>query len=182
MKHFYFLFLAFIALACHTTRQSFSEQANRSRFNNISESIYVSIVDKDTLRFTEIHFENKYASFKTAEAMYINRGIWDEVIRTSKKELPMLVWKDVKLFSTDSIPYNIITYGDKSKRMFKASMMVLNTKGQDLLTKKNQKFKDRIINWMGEKINSIEEGDFYWKYMETVDPDYKPIKFQVIEN
>jgi hypothetical protein len=94
----------------------------------------------------------------------------------------MLVWRNVKLFSSDSIPYNIITSGGETKQMFYASMMVLNHEGQDLLTKENDIFKNQMIEWMGDKINSIEEGDFYWKYMKTVDPKYQPKRFKLILN
>jgi hypothetical protein len=85
MKHFYHIILVFIGMACQTTQQSFQGQVNeRPRFENISEDEFISIVDADTIRLTTIRFENRYASFKTGEAMYINQGMWDEVIRTSK--------------------------------------------------------------------------------------------------
>lgn len=183
MKYSFLALILLALLSCKSSRNSIPKQESKtSRFENISENQFISVVETDTLKLTDIYFENEYASFKTAEAMYIHLGIWDEVIRTSKAELPMLVWNNVKLLPTDSIPYNVVTSGGKTKAMFYASMMVLNNEGEDLLTSENKVFKNQIIEWMGNKINTIQEGDFYHKYMKVLDPKYRPVRYKITIN
>lgn len=182
MKSFFpfLLILPIVACSSTQTKTSVSDLPNRvPGFKNISENEFKSIVNKDTLKFNDIYFEHTYASFKTAEAMYINFGMWDEVIRPPQAQQPMLIWDDVPLFRNDSITYKVVTSGGETNTMVYSSFMVFDQLNQDMLTEKNSVFKNKIVNWMKNEINAIEEGDFYHKYHKMLNSNYEPARLRV---
>lgn len=136
--------------------------------NIVLEPSFISIKDKDTIRINELKFTCVTAGRYSQIALYDKFGKWSSLIQT-KDEIPLLVWKDVKLFKTQDKKYTVLAHGVQN---LYTSFMVFDENMNDMLSSDSED-RDELIKYFKKLIrkNSSKKSNFCKDYNEELRPE-----------
>ncbi|WP_136437551.1 hypothetical protein R5O20_06170 [Tenacibaculum maritimum] len=181
MKGIYITIIFSIFLNCSSMRKAIKEtkcpKIYKNKFTEILNKKYVTINNKDTTKINEIRYECIYSPFYTHKMMFDKYGKWGKEIFPSDKNHPILIWNNIDLLPNGK-KYTVLTTGLENWKYIYASVMVLDEKERDALTKQNEE-KIALTNFFGELIknHNPEKKDFYEVYWKVIDPKrWKQIK------
>jgi len=173
MKFIYISIIFFIVLGCSSSQKVVIEtkcpQIYKNDFTEILNEKYETVYNKDTIAYNEIRFECVFSAFYTHKVMYDKFGKWSKVIYPSNRKHPILMWKNVDLFSNGK-KYNVLTNGIEEWKHIYASVMVFDEKNIDLLFKDSPE-KESITNYFASLIrnNKSKKKEFYNEYWDMVE-------------
>jgi len=175
IKLFTVLVLSLILSSCSSNKKVTEKRCAsivKNDFQNIIEEKSETIINQDTLFFTEVKFECVKNSFYTKKVMYDKFGKWDQEIYLKENSHPILLWNNLKLFPEDSTKFSVLANGLESSKTIYASILVFDKQNRDLLTEDN-KYKTKLITYFSEMIrnNNAKKRGFYDIYWKTVDPE-----------
>ena len=174
MKGIYITILFSIFLSCSSSQKAVKEtkcpKIYESNFTEILNEKYRAINNNDTTAINEIRFECVYSALYTHKVMYDKYGKWNKEIYPSNRNYPILMWKNIDLFSNGK-RYTILTNGLEEWKHIYASVMVLDENEDDILSEQTDE-KIAVTNLFAELIknNNPEKKDFYEVYWKMVDP------------
>lgn len=145
-----------------------------NEFRNITNDKYVAIVNKDTISITQIKYNCVFTEFLSKKVMFDKFGIWDEARYKENERHPILVWRNVQLFSNDETKYMVATTGGgEEEYKIYTSVMVFDESGKDLLAI-NSNLKNYIAKYFTKLIRNNDENknEFYSIYWKEVDPAF----------
>ena len=179
-KHFMkkpliFIVLLIIIFSCSTVRKKTEERCKSILVDNfhrvVIENFFFGVNEGDTIQLKEARYECIQSLTQSTKVMYDNFGIWDTVLYPKDETRPLFLWETVELFPKDTSEFNVFTEGTEDYQTIYTSVMVTNTKDQDLLSDSSS-YKEKPIKYFGDLIKSNDSGkrDFYEKYWMTVNP------------
>lgn len=132
----------------------------------------VTINDKDTTIINELRLHRIKSALDTKRLLFKKFGKWHQEIRTDHEIHPMLLWKDVKLFNELDKSYTIVAYGVESVLETYSSVIIFDSKNNDLLDSSNKNrnlYVDYFFKEINTGLNNKEFNDSYWEMIY----DYK---------
>ncbi|WP_046756900.1 hypothetical protein [Kordia jejudonensis] len=144
--------------------------------NSFSEYIYddfISIVNKDTLRFNEVKYKCVQSSYYIQKIMYDRFGKWHKaILQSTDANGPSLIWNNVKLLKNVDEKFTIIARGFEGEHQYRyTSMMIFDAKGKDMLAE-NAPYRFTFVELFGYYINeNYASNDFYEVYRKTFNPE-----------
>ncbi|WJS96570.1 hypothetical protein NYQ10_08930 [Flavobacterium johnsoniae] len=174
MKKNYITIIFFFFLNCSLAQKATIEEKcpkiYENKFTEILNEKYVTVNGKDTTKINEIRYECVYSAFYTHKVMYDKYGKWDKEIFPSNRNHPILVWKNIDLFSNGK-RYTILTNGLEEWGHIYASVMILDENERDILTEQTEE-KIALTNFFGEllKKHNTRKKAFYEVYWKIVNP------------
>ena len=180
LKYFYLFFLGILLICCSTTSGQLENKPYRecvrnykNDFAEVTQEKYITITNNDTLVYTQIKFKCTSSALYNLRTMYGYYGKWHESIIPKNKEKPLLIWKNIDLFSNGQ-KYDIVTFGDEITRDdVSTSVMVFDNEGKDVL-KNDEDFKIKIIEFFTDNIrnNKNRSKVYYQEYLKEFAPEY----------
>ncbi|PID71246.1 MAG: hypothetical protein CR985_00815 [Flavobacteriales bacterium] len=174
MRVIYITIIISILLSCSSSQKSVKKtkcpKIYKNKFTKILNKECIIVNDADTTKINEIRFECVYSAFHTHKVMYDKYGKWDKEIYPSNRNHPILMWKNIDIFSNGK-KYTILTNGLEEWKYIYASVMVLDKDERDILTEQTEE-KTALTNFFAELIknHNPEKKDFYEVYWKVVDP------------
>ncbi|MFP2995030.1 hypothetical protein ABN763_03925 [Spongiivirga sp. MCCC 1A20706] len=183
IKYFTIAFSAILFFGCRTKKTAYKEdyrvntfvKTNNkcpkfyyNSFSNMIKDTFLSIVEKDTFRLTEIKFECVTTAMLTQKVLFDSFGDWDAAVFPNNARHPMLVWENRILIKDDKTRYNIVAQGKESNEELYASIIVTNGLGEDQLSQVNQRnsIVDTVVALI--RANDKKKRKFYNYYWNTV--------------
>lgn len=141
----------------------------KNDYKNIILDSITSVVDGKTIYLNEVKYECTFTSFYIKKGMYDRFGKWDQEIFPEGDRHPILLWKNVSLFSDDSKPFYVAAYGDENMSTIYSSVLVSDNQNNDMLSKES-KYNAKLIDYFAEMIrsNDIKKQEFYDVYWKMV--------------
>lgn len=167
--------LIFVVLGCSSsekvTQQNKCPEIYKNDFTEIRNEKYETVYNKDTITFNEIRFECVYSSLYTKKVMFDKFGKWNKTVYPSNKKQPILIWKEVDLFSNGK-KYDVFTNGNEGRKHIYAAVMVFDESEADLLAMDSPE-RENLTNYFAALLKShdTENTDFYEIYWKMVDPE-----------
>jgi hypothetical protein len=174
MKGIYITIIFSIFLSCSSSQKVVKEtkcpKIYKNKFTEILNEKYIAVNNNDTTAINEIRFECVYSALYTHKVMYDKYGKWNKEIYPSNRNHPILMWKNIDLFSNGK-QYTILTNGLEEWKHIYASVMVLDENEKDILSEQTDD-KIAVTNLFAELIknHNPEKKDFYEVYWKIVDP------------
>jgi hypothetical protein len=165
----FFIFTSFLSSQI-VVKETKCPKIYENKFTEILNEKYIAINNNDTTTINEIRFECVYSSFLTHKVMYDEYGKWNKEIYPNNRKDPILMWKNIDLFSNGK-QYTILTNGLEEWKHIYASVMVLDENEKDILSEQTDE-KIAITNLFAELIkkHNPEKRNFYKVYWKMVDP------------
>jgi len=175
MKKYYYLCIAILSLGCSSKigeandvkcAEIYRNDYSEARFEKIQTTL-----NSEAVSVNELRFECVISASYTGKVTFDKFGKWDLKVDTDNKRQPILVWRNVELFS-DGKRYDVYTHGIEERKHIYASVMVFQN-NVDLLSQ-NSSQREKLKNYFSDLIKneSQAEKDFYELYWKTVDPAY----------
>jgi len=141
----------------------------KNDYKTIIQDSIKSVVDDKIVYLNEVKYECTFTSFYIKKGMYDRFGKWDEEIFLEGDRHPILLWKNVKLFSDDPTTFNVAAAGDEDMSTIYSSVFVSDVKNQDLLAK-DSKYREKLITYFSNLIrsNKSNQKEYYEVYWEMV--------------
>ena len=160
------------------SQESQPKKISKNSFRTILYDKFISVVNKDTIKFNEVKYEGVYSAMYTKKIMFDRFGKWHKEIYPNKERHPMLIWENIKLFANDSTKFTIAANGLESTETIYASILVFDKDNNDLLDE-NSAYRNKLVTLFGKfiiqessnKENSKKE-NFYEVYWKKVDPKH----------
>lgn len=179
MKHCYLILFIILISSCKTSQNLDHFKCNNSKyskneFKNVTNDEYETVINNDTISINQIKYNCVFTGFLLKKVMYDNFGKWDESRYKKDERHPILVWKNVQLFSSQPEKYMIATTGggEEENKIF-ASIMIFDKNGKDLLAE-NLNLRNKITEYFTQliKSNNMDHKEFYPIYWKEVDPAF----------
>jgi len=166
---FYLLFIFSCSSTKKSAKKSKCPKIYKNKYTEILSEKYTTIYNNDSISYNEIRFECVYSPSYTHKVMYDKFGKWDKMIYPTNKKHPMLLWKDVDLFS-DGKKFIVVTNGVEEWKHIYASVMIFDKDENDLLSN-NSKEKIALAKYFSKLIlhNDHDKKEFYEAYRKVVD-------------
>ena len=179
MKQLFLILVILLISSCKTKQDLNNDKCNllnypNNEFKNITNEKYVAVVNNDSLSITQIKYNYVYTEFLLKKIMLDKFGKWDETRFKVNERHPILVWRNVQLFSNQETKYMVATTGGgEDEHKIYTSVMVFDENGKDLLSI-NSKLRNDITEYFTELIgnNDLNQKEFYSIYWRDVDPDF----------
>lgn len=153
------LFLIGILLLIFIVSCASHKKNNRYKTYEIFPSL--SLNDPDSTKIDELKFKPFFNSMDSQKLIFQKFGKWDNVKYINRKH-PLLIWSDLKLFSWSDEVYIVGVSGEDSGLINYCSALVLNSKGENCLSK-NSKTKDSIVKYFIQGTENIIRSDKKFK-------------------
>ena len=190
MKYSIYLFLLIIVFAsCAAKADLLDTKANipqksttgkyikcdkrlKNDFSDINELKYNTIINNDTIPYTQIIFSCGYSASYTLRTMYGYFGKWDKAIIPKNKVHPLLIWENVDVLS-DNNKINIITIGEETIDFMITGFMAFDNNGKDLL-KEDSLLKQSLINFFVKDLKKPKNKSkkYHKEYLKTFFPEH----------
>ncbi|QIE58660.1 hypothetical protein G5B37_03515 [Rasiella rasia] len=129
------------------------------------EVVQVPIVqENDTIISNELRFYEITSALNSMQLMYDNFGKWDLTLAGRyQHNVPQLIWKNVDLIGNGN-KYTISANGTETTSDFFTSFVILDQKGNDALTEKNES-RNAIIDYLRLRMRKLGSAkEFYSIY------------------
>lgn len=174
MKQFLLAALILTFYGCSTsekvTKQEKCPKIYENDYTEILNEKHLVASANDTTFINEIRFECVYSMFYTHKVMFDKFGMWDNKVFLNNTKHPILIWKNVDLFS-DGKKYAVYTEGLEEWRHIYASIMIFDENDNDLLAEDSVE-KEKLISYFSNLIKNQDnyKTEFYELYWKMVDP------------
>ena len=147
------------------------ESASFNSYEKIVEESSHMIFNGNNLHYNEVRFECVKSPLISKKVMYDKFGKWNSKIDSKREESPILIWKNVQLFPTDSTRFTVAANGMENEKKVFASVIVLDQENKDLLSHESE-YKELLINYFSAMILTHDQSKriFYKIYWTEVDP------------
>jgi len=173
--------ILFILMICSCKVNQDAQKIKRSlsnreknEYRDITNEIYTSIVDNDTISVTQIKYNYAYTEFLLQKVMFDNFGKWDQALYRTDERHPTLLWKDIQLFQNNNSKYTVATNGGgEDVGKIYSSVMILDENGKDLLLT-DQELRNNVSAYFSKEIYNHDwnKDEFFSVYWKEVDPKF----------
>ena len=143
--------------------------------NGIMVNQMVSKVDHQKRTFNELVFGTQHISKQTdiQQVLFDNFGSWTSQTFTKGAVEPILIWEDISLLEGSNEKYTLVSYGGRLNKSAVATLLVLDTNGNDVLSK-SKKIQSRVIGKITQLLkNKSKSQAFLIAYLKTFHPTVK---------
>lgn len=136
---------------------------------NMSDRQFV--VNGDSTIFNEMRFYCVGGSMRTKQIMFDNHSRWDKAVYPEGSHSPMLIWENVDLLKNGN-EYDVFVDGIESNKVSYSSIMVFDSKNQDVLSAKSIELDTLSKYFMALVKAAIDTSGYYEQYWKMVDPQH----------
>ncbi len=138
----------------------------KNGYENFEIKKVLSVQGKDSTYINELRFNAVLGAMYTQKLMFDKFGKWDEEIYPNAGYLPILSWEKRKIFTNKEELYTVVACGIESWEAMYASVIVVDSNGQDCLNS-NTKIRDSLINYFSDAIiNLSSDHKFHDEYLK----------------
>ncbi len=134
-------------------------EEKNSRYN--SYEVFPSLSLNNSTKIYELKFKPYFNSKDSQKFMFQKFGKWNN-INYINRTYPLLAWSDLKLFSWSNELYTVGVSGENNGLIKYCSIVVLNSNGEDCLSK-NSKLKDSLVNLFIKGTENIIKSDMLFE-------------------
>lgn len=171
-KMFTFSFFIFMIIAVSAQKSKSKIQCDYTLQEGFKKAIvepsFESISGNDTIRINELKLTCVIAGRKSQIALYDAFGKWSSFVRTND-EIPLLVWKNIKLFKSKDKKYTVVAHG---VQYLYTSFLVFDEQNNDMLSD-NSLEKEELVKYFKKLIKkpTSKESNFCVEYNEEFPMD-----------
>lgn len=172
MKKVYTFAFIFSLISCISPKEAYKNgecsKTYKSQFSEITTANYQKDFGDKNIDATELRYQCVHSTFYIKKVMFDTFGKWDAAFFPDDYHHPVLMWKNVDLFSNGK-KYTVFANGKEEWQHIYTSVMVLDENDKDVLAQKDSATQ-KVENYYGNLIekNKHDERKFYDIYWSMV--------------